>query len=108
MKHQDFFGTWLGEYDGRKAKLVISDTKGDSPHPMLHLRFTELERDETYVGTVTQDHDSHVLTHMTLKRVGGSGYVTWKRLKLEDRNSLSGISTWNGNEYGMSFTRSHS
>lgn len=104
----DFFGTYAGSYDGRQAKLVISDIKGDSAWPMCHLTFTELERDQVYVGThIHQSQHGHVLTDIVLQQKGGPDKVTWSRLHLHTWNTdhLSGVSVWNGIEFGMSFTR---
>jgi hypothetical protein len=105
---QDFFGTYDGSYDGRRARLEIGDVKGDSPWPMAHLRFTELERGQVYVGTYVQrGAHAHVMTDIVLKLQGGTDQVTWSRLHLHTWNTdyLSGVSIWNGIEFGMSFTR---
>lgn len=105
---QDFFGTYVGHYDGRRARLVISDVKGDSAWPMCHLTFTELERDQVYVGThVHKGKHDHILTDIVLKQRGGNDKVTWTRLHLHTWNIayLSGVSIWNHIEFGMSFTR---
>ena len=105
---QDFFGTYVGNYDGRNARLVISDVKADSAWPTCHLTFTELERSQTYVGTyVHKGRHDHIITDMVLKERGGQDRVTWSRLYLHTWNTayLSGVSVWNGIEFGMSFTR---
>jgi hypothetical protein len=105
---QDFFGTYIGEYDGRNAKLEIGDLKGDYPGPMFHIVFTELERGEVYVGThAEKGNHGHIMTNITLKLKGGNNTVSWPKLFLHTWNTdfISGISTWNGIEFGMSFRR---
>jgi hypothetical protein len=104
----DFFGSYIGRYDGRQARLEISDVKGDAAWPMCHLRFTELERNQIFVGThIHKGQHEHFLTDIVLREQGGNGSVTWSRLHLHtwDTEYLSGISIWNGIEFGMSFTR---
>lgn len=108
QRFQDFFGTYDGSYDGRRARLVIGDVKTDSPWPMCRLTFTELERNQVYVGThIHKGPHDHVLTDIVLKQQEGSGQVTWRRLHLHtwDTSHLSGESIWDGIEFGMSFTR---
>jgi hypothetical protein len=104
----DFFGTYSGHYDGRNARLVISDVKADSVRPMCHITFTELDRNQTYVGNYIHEgkHD-HILTNIVLKEKGGQGEVRWSRLHLHTWNTtyLSGVSIWNGIEFGMSFKK---
>jgi hypothetical protein len=105
---QDFFGAYVGSYDGRRARLELRDVKGDSPWPMCHLTFTELERNEVYVGThVHKGPRDHIMSDIVLKQQSGGGEVTWSRLHLHtwDTSHLSGVSTWNGIEFGMSFAR---
>lgn len=105
---QDFFDSYVGYYDGRNAKLEIGDVKADSPWPMCHLTFTELDRNEVYVGTYQQkSKHGHVMTNIMLNRKGGQGTVTWSRLHLHTWNidHLSGVSLWNGIEFGMYFKR---
>ncbi len=108
QRFQDFFGTYDGSYDGRRARLVIGDVKTNSPWPMCRLTFTELERNQVYVGThIHKGPHDHVLTDIVLKQQEGSGQVTWRRLHLHtwDTSHLSGESIWDGIEFGMSFTR---
>ncbi|VVB96654.1 Uncharacterised protein [uncultured archaeon] len=105
---QDFFGSYIGYYDGRNAKLVIGDVKADSPWPMFHLTFTDLDRNEVYVGTHQhRGNQGHVLTDIKLNKKGGGGAVNWSRLHLHtwDIAHLSGVSLWNGIEFGMYFKR---
>lgn len=106
--YQDFFGTYTGSYDGRNAKLEITDIKADSPRPVVHIKFTEIERNEVYQGThFFDDPHAHVLSNIKLDKAGGGGAVTWAKLLLHTWNTsfLSGISTWNGNDYGMNFKK---
>jgi hypothetical protein len=105
---QDFFGTFEGRYDGRRARLVVSDIKGDSLESILNIRFTDLDRNETYVSNHNAGTDpSHVLRGIKLKRQGGNATVSWPRLMVHtwDVRYLSGESEWNGKEFGMFYTR---
>ena len=104
----NFYGSYTGSYDGRDAQLVIGDLKDDSPSPSFHLRFTDLDRNEVYVGShVETGQHGHILTNITLNKFGGGGSVTWSRLYLHTWNIafLSGVSVWNNISFGMSFSR---
>jgi len=108
--YQDFFGTYTGDYDGRNARLKISDVKADSAWPIFHIEFTELDRNEVYTGNHTEKgNHGHIMTNITLSRKGGSGSVKWSKLYLHTWNidHLSGVSLWNGIEFGMCFKRVH-
>ncbi|MBN1323470.1 MAG: M12 family metallopeptidase [Methanotrichaceae archaeon] len=103
----DFLGAYAGEYDGRRAALEITYT-GEPSNPKFQLKFTELERNEVYVGTCTSSSGpKHVLSNITLQKQGGQGSVSWRSLYLHtwNINYLSGVSLWSGKEYGMSFRR---
>jgi hypothetical protein len=104
--YQNFIGSYTGSYDGRNARLVISDLKDDSAVDRLHLAFTDIDRGETYTGLVNvgNPHD-HTLSNIKLSRSGST--VSWSRLLIHTWNVrfLSGESVWNGKEFGMSFTR---
>jgi len=104
----DFFGIYVGSYDGRQSRLEISDVKADSPWPVCYLQFTDMDRGQTFGGThVHKGPHHHVLTDIILNEQGGGEPLTWSRLHLHTWNTtyLSGISIWNGIEFGMSFTR---
>lgn len=104
----NFVGTYTGSYDGRPARLVISDLKDDSIYPTFHIVFTDTSRNETYAGTHEERRNlGHVLTDIELNRQGGSGNITWSKLYLHtwDISYLSGVSLWNGSEFGMSYQR---
>ena len=106
--YQNFIGSYSGSYDGRNARLVISDLKDDSAINHLHLEFTDLDRGETYVGLVNVAAPSdHVLSNIKLSQLHGGKSVSWSRLLVHTWNVrfLSGESVWNGREFGMSFTR---
>ena len=98
--YQNFIGSYSGSYDGRNARLVISDLKDDSTTNHLHLEFTDVDRGETYVGLVNVGTPSdHVLSGIELAQSHGGKTVSWSR------KFLSGESVWSGREFGMSFTR---
>ena len=106
--YQDFIGSYTGSYDGRNARLMISDLKDDSPIRRLHLTFTDVDRGETYAGLVTVAAASdHILSGIDLAQSSGGKTVSWSRLLIHTWNVrfLSGESVWNGREFGMSFTR---
>lgn len=106
--YQNFIGSYSGSYDGRNARLVISDLKDDSPVARLHLEFTDVDRGETYVGLVTVGTPGdHMLSGIKLSQKQGSKTVSWSRLLIHTWNVrfLCGESVWNGREFGMSFTR---
>ena len=106
--YQNFIGSYLGSYDGRNARLVISDLKDDSATNRLHLEFTDVDRGETYVGLVNVAGPSeHILSGIKLSQPHGGKTVSWSRLLVHTWNVrfLSGESVWNGREFGMSFTR---
>lgn len=106
--YQNFIGSYLGSYDGRNARLVISDLKDDSATNRLHLEFTDVDRGETYVGLVNVAGPSeHTLSGIKLSQSHGGKTVSWSRLLVHTWNVrfLSGESVWNGREFGMSFTR---
>ena len=106
--YQNFFGTYLGHYDGRNARLVIGDAKADSEWPQFRIEFIELDRNQVFIGTHTEKGKvGHIIHDITLKKRGGNGTVTWRELFLHtgDTNYISGISIWNGIEFGMCFSR---
>jgi hypothetical protein len=106
--YQNFIGSYAGSYDGRQARLMISDLKDDSTTDRLHFEFTDVDRNETYVGLVNVGTPSdHVLTNISLAEKQGGKTVFWSRLFVHTWNVLflSGESVWNGHEFGMSFTR---
>ena len=104
----DFLGTYVGRNDGRRARLEIRDTKADSPWPMFHITFTDLDRDVTARGLHQErGSEEHVLTDIELEWQGQSGTKNMKSLHLHTWNTdyLSGISLWRGREFGMLFER---
>jgi hypothetical protein len=106
--YQDFFGTYTGSYDGRNARLEITDIKADSVRPVLHIKFTDLDRNEVYQVTHFFDNPkAHILQNITLKQTGRSNSIVWKEVLLHtwSTNFLSGISVWNGIDFGMSFKK---
>ena len=104
---QDFYGTYFGKYDGRKAQLVISPLKSAEEVSTCQLTFIELERNLVFRGTATEGEQPHILTNMVLYQIRGHDKITWSRLYLHtwDINYLSGVSIAYGIEYGMSFQR---
>jgi hypothetical protein len=114
---RDFTGKWVGSYDGRNARMSIMiqphNGEGSGAFAVI-ITFEELDRGERYEnGDRDRRHveqtegASHVLRDIELFQSDGEGRVFLKRLYLHtwDVDYLSGISEWNGVEYGFSFKR---
>jgi hypothetical protein len=106
----DFIGNYRGSYDGRNAAVTIASVI--SFNTVLRITFTDLDRNETYMGEWVVPEGSpvpvtHILANLTLNRVGGSGQIYWSKLYLHTWNIsyMSGVSVWNNTEFGMSFAR---
>ena len=107
----DFNGFYTGSYDGRQAELeiVVSHPVTDQPIS-LALKFVDRDRNQEYSANVHlgfQEHTTHILRDITLHAAGGSSDIQWSRLHLHtwNTNYLSGVSIWNNQEFGMSFSR---
>lgn len=102
-----FHGTWLGSYDGRHAKLeIVAQQQPPSSYYTLFLKFSELERNETYSGYAQNvPLNAHEIRNITLT---GPSTLSWPNLLLHTWNTdyLSGTSSWNGTGFPMSFSRS--
>jgi hypothetical protein len=99
----DFIGSYSGSYDGRRATLRIEQA---GPGRSYRLTFTEVERNQVFVGTHQESGaQQHILTNITL--TGGGGTVTWHELLLHtwDITYLSGTSVWNGIDFPMFWRR---
>lgn len=108
----DFVGSYNGNYDGRNAHVTIEEgVAGEVSFNILYtITFTDLDRNETYKGVTSSPEgvlDLHVFSNITLQQVNGNGSVYWSKLYLHtwDIAYMSGVSVWNGIEYGMSFKR---
>lgn len=112
--HTDFLGVYTGSHDGRRARLRISDTKIDVAWPVFQITFEDLDRDRTYRNIHHQRNQStygeHVLTDVQLDQVGGSDKKIYRKLLLHTWNidHLTGISVWQGREFGASYQREKS
>jgi hypothetical protein len=125
----DFQGNYSGNYDGRPCELLIgvgATTEG-SPGFNLNLSFHDLEEDTYFSGQtsvttdvtqVTQEgidpSQYHVIgLNVYLNQTDANGQplgnnsIYWPNLSIHtwDIVYLSGVSKWNGQFYGMSFTR---
>lgn len=107
--HNDFWGTYEGSHDGRRARLMISDTKMDTAWPNFQITLEDLDRGETFRDIHHQKNTpsdgEHVLTNVQLKNDDGSGKKEYRKLLIHTWNTayLTGISVWNGREFGASF-----
>ncbi len=90
----DFEGFYTGSYDGRQAEVEIVERERNLEY-------------STNFQVSPQDSTTHVLRNITLHAVTGTGDIHWSRLHLHtwDTNFLSGVSIWNNQEFGMSFSR---
>ena len=105
----DFNGFYTGSYDGRQAELEIVVSHPAPNQPIgLTLKFVDIDRNQEYSANIhlaPQENTSHVLRDITLHASDGSGNIQWSRLHLHTWNTkyLSGVSIWNGQEFGMSY-----
>jgi hypothetical protein len=113
---QDFTGKWVGSYDGRNARLTITvkPHDGDADAFDVTIVFEEVDRDSRYdndakdrLHTEKPGATPHILHEIELQPAAGDEKVLLKRLYLHTWNVdyLSGVSEWNGTEYGFSFKR---
>ncbi|WP_445665586.1 hypothetical protein [Fodinibius sp. AD559] len=103
----DWYGTYTGRNDGREAKLTI---KPSSDQYYLDITYEDLDRGTNLTGQADArqivDGRFKTLKNLTLS---GSGDQTKKIQRLflhSDPNYISGYSEWNGNDYGMAFSKS--
>lgn len=102
-----FGGTWEGVYDGRRARLRIVVVR-QSPGTLhtLYLTLTDLDRDETFTGSLEDlPATSHLAGGIALR---GSAALTLRALVLHTRDTdrLSGTSVRDGRGFPLSFRRS--
>jgi hypothetical protein len=114
----NFGGTWVGSHDGRNARMSITIQPhigaGSGAFAVI-ITFDVLDAFERYQNggsfgsyhVENTDGSSHVLHDIVLWRAWGEGQAVLKRLYLHTWNIdyLSGISEWNGREFGLSFRR---
>lgn len=107
----DFQGFYTGSYDGRQAEVEISVSHPAAGQPIgISMKFVELERNLEYSANFQvspNDGTTHVLRDITLHATGGTDDIHWSRLHLHtwDTNFLSGVSIWNNQDFGMSFSK---
>jgi hypothetical protein len=104
---ENFFGTYVGSYDGRQAQLIIKSLETDGLVPKCQVTFIDIDRNQTYKGTAEEGDYPHILSDLVLYEVGGQEIATWSKLFLHNWNIsyISGVSVWNDIEFGMFFTR---
>ncbi|MEU1779048.1 hypothetical protein ABZ545_06090 [Streptomyces abikoensis] len=104
-----FGGTWEGVYDGRRARLrivVVRQSPGTLHTLYLTLTLTDLDRDETFTGSLEDlPATSHLAGGIALR---GSAALTLRALVLHTRDTdrLSGTSVRDGRGFPLSFRRS--
>lgn len=107
----DFWGRYEGSHDGRRARLIISDTPVDAAWPVFRITLEDLDRDVTFRDMHHQrsrpPDGEHVLTDVQLNEMSGTREKTYRKLLLHTWNIeyLTGISVWQGREFGASFQR---
>lgn len=111
FKHpNDFYGTYNGRWDGRRASLTIDDRVGDSPRWLCNITLEDLDRSSKYRAShVTHSKKKHVFRDLELKGFQGTrGSKRIKLLMLHTWNTdfLCGHDIWRGTEFGFSFERS--
>jgi hypothetical protein len=105
----DFFGTYDGRWDGRRARLTIDDRVGDSGRWLCNITLEDLDRDAKYRAShVTHSDKKHIFRDLELAGLRGTRGT--KRIKLLtlhtwDVDFLSGHDVWNGTEFGFAFER---
>lgn len=101
----DFWGTSTGRLDGRRARLEVSDTKGDFPYPVFMVTLTDEDRDVTRLRAeqwnAPKKH-GHVLRDFGLKEVSGGGEMSVGLLLLHtwDTEHVTMTSLWGGASSG--------
>lgn len=109
--YRDWNGEWEGSYDGRFATArIISSLDPDGRRARLHITY-EFGGD-AWESEITDDFDalSHEVTNQWLRPTGGAPHrqrLEWPRLHMHtwDTNFISGISRWDGKDYGFWFRR---
>jgi hypothetical protein len=92
------------KFINRFINRLISKAKID-----FAMKFVDLDRNLEYSAGFRlspQDYNTHVLRDIILHS-SGQADIYWSRLHLHtwNTNFLSGVSIWNKEEYGMSFSR---
>ncbi len=105
----DFYGEYVGFWDGRKAKLSI---KQSSSRSGIHIKLRDLDRNVTLAATThsipTKSGMPHILQNIKLfKSLGGNPAKTIGSLLLHtwNTNYLSATSIWKGKKYGVLFVK---
>ena len=107
----DFWGTYEGFNDGRRARMTIGDTKGDFPVPTFLVRFEDLDRNVSFQSLVQQKDRTagrgHILRDVTLDERGGNGKKSFALILLHtwDTAHLTTVSRWGGREFGGCYRR---
>jgi len=109
--YRDWSGDWDGSYDGRPASMRLSASLGlDGRRARLSVTYEA--GGDTWVSEITDDFDarSHEVANQWLRPTGGSPgrqRLEWPRLHIHtwDANFISGISRWEGRDYGLWFQR---
>ena len=105
----DFYGTYTGRWDGRRATLEIDDRVGDHPAWLCNIRLFDHDRDAKYSAShVTHSEPRHCFRDLELKGFGGttgSKHIGLLLLQTWDTAYLCGYDIWNGKEFGFSFER---
>lgn len=108
---RDFVGAYIGQHDGRNARLHITQIRGQHRHPTFNIVLSDLDRKVTFRGVHihknTQSGHAHILKDVTLNQVGNTGKKVYKFLLLHTWNTdyLTGVDIWNGREFGAGFER---
>jgi hypothetical protein len=111
----DFMGTYIGRYDGRRAKLDIWQVYGIYPPNgySFGITLTDLDRNVSFTNSGTPLIQNtgprrHFITEFGLWNASGSVHIRRLFLHTWDIDYISGESVWNNTEYGFSFMRQYS
>jgi hypothetical protein len=109
--YRDWNGSWVGSYDGRPGTMAVNASlEPDSSHSRISVNFDQGDGSWwSGVGT-TQDARSHQVEGQRLDPTGpspGGETLDWPRMLIHtwDTNFVSGISRWDGKDYGFWFER---
>jgi hypothetical protein len=115
----DFIGDYSGNYDGRACELLVFANPENNDQ--LVFRFHDLVEETYWAIAVDTLYNAGNIPQMQLHSLGdaylwesdsnvqpqGGNQIHWDNLSIHtwDIDYLSGVSDWDGQWYGMSFTR---
>jgi hypothetical protein len=105
----DFAGVFVGNYDGRKANVTNLVVENTPTTAILSVTFIDVDRGENFLGETTVGINTYAIESLSFYGQGTAAGISlnWQYFLIAtwDIDYISGVSTWDGNPYGMSFTR---